>query len=78
MKIVRWFLSIAMCICVGLEAGIVTAISIFLIFVAIELRHLPLKEDQRYDLQTQITNIRKILAAQWEQINRIIEKSKED
>ena len=45
MKIFRWFLSLVMCICVGFEAGIVTAVSIFLIFVAIELKHLPLKGD---------------------------------
>ena len=78
MKIIRWVLSIAMCICVGFEAGIVTAICIFLIFVAIELRHLPLKSDRRYDLQIQIGSIREILAAHWTEIIKITEKLKED
>ena len=45
MKIVRMILTMALVVGVYFEAGIVTAVSMFLIFVAIELKHLPLKSD---------------------------------
>lgn len=45
MRIVRIILTLALVVGVYFETGILTAISIFLIMVAIELRYLPLKGD---------------------------------
>ena len=44
-KIFRCILTMALVIGVYFEAGIVTSVSMFLLFVAVELRHLPLKSD---------------------------------
>jgi len=46
MKIVRIVLTLGLVIGVYFETGIITAISMFLIFVAIELKHLPLKKNR--------------------------------
>lgn len=45
MRIVRYVLTLALVVGVYFETGILTAISIFLINVALELKHLPLKGD---------------------------------
>ena len=44
-RIFRWVLTMALTIGIYFEAGIITAISMFLLFVAVELRHLPLKDE---------------------------------
>jgi len=45
MRIVRCILTIALCLGAYFEAGICTAVSLFLLMVAVELKHLLLKED---------------------------------
>ena len=42
-RIFRWVLTMALTIGVYFEAGIITAVSMFLLFVGTELSHLPLK-----------------------------------
>ena len=44
-RIFRWVLTMALVVCVYFETGIVTSVSMFLLFVAVELKHLPLKSD---------------------------------
>jgi len=77
MKIVRIILTLGLVVGVYFESGIVTSVSMFLIFIAIEFRHLPLKADRRFDLQTQINSVRSILAAHWNEIIKIIQKLKD-
>jgi len=44
-RIFRWIFTMALVVGVYFETGILTAICMFLLMVAVELRHLPLKGD---------------------------------
>ena len=45
MRIVRIILTMALVVGVYFETGVLTAVSIFLLMAAVELKHLPLKGD---------------------------------